>query len=69
MNKEKIQRINELYKKQKQGELTEKEKIEQQQLRQEYINSIRNNFQQTLKNVYIQDKNGDIQPLKKQMKH
>lgn len=69
MNKEKIQRINELYKKQKRGELTEKEKIEQQQLRQEYINSIRNNFQQTLKNVYIQDKNGDIQPLKKQMKH
>ena len=37
MNEEKIQRINELYRKSKEAGLTDAEKEEQQTLRQEYI--------------------------------
>ncbi|NLL70551.1 MAG: DUF896 domain-containing protein [Epulopiscium sp.] len=69
MEKEKIQRINELYKKQKSVGLTLEEQKEQHQLRQEYIQLMRNNFQQTIKSVYIQDKDGNPQPLKRKIEH
>lgn len=65
MNDEKIARINELYHKSKGEGLTEAEKEEQQALRQEYIESVRNNMRQTLENVKIQRPDGTIVPLEK----
>ena len=65
MTEEKIARINELYHKSKGEGLTEAEKEEQQTLRQEYIESVRNNMRQTLENVKIQRPDGTIVPLEK----
>lgn len=65
MTDEKIARINELYHKSKGEGLTEAEKEEQQALRQEYIESVRNNMRQTLENVKIQRPDGSIVPLEK----
>ena len=65
MTDEKIARINELYHKSKGEGLTEAEKVEQQALRQEYIESVRNNMRQTLENVKIQRPDGSIVPLEK----
>ena len=65
MTDEKIARINELYHKSKGEGLTEAEKVEQQALRQEYIESVRNNMRQTLENVKIQRPEGTIVPLEK----
>ena len=48
MNQEKINRINELYKKQKAGTITPEEKDEQSLLRAEYLAAIRNNLRNTL---------------------
>lgn len=68
MTDEKIARINELYHKSKAEGLTEEEKQEQQQLRQEYVEAVRNNMRQTLSNVKIQNADGSITPLKKTKK-
>ena len=51
----KIQRINELAKKKKTVGLTEEEALEQAQLRQEYLQSIRENFRQTLESIEYKD--------------
>ena len=48
MDSKKIARINELYKKQKEGILTESEREEQAVLRLEYIEAIRANIRNTL---------------------
>lgn len=48
MDSKKIARINELYKKQKEGILTESEREEQAVLRLEYIEAIRTNIRNTL---------------------
>ena len=64
MTDEKIKRINELYKKKKEGTITEAELAEQQKLRQEYVASIRRNIRASLDNVSIQEKDGTIRPLK-----
>lgn len=69
MNEEKINRINELYKKKKKGTLTEEEAKEQALLRAEYIDAVRNNLRATLSNVSIQEKDGTITPLTKKNKH
>lgn len=53
MEKEKIERINFLAKKAKTFALTDEEKAEQSQLRQEYRNSFRNNFETVLDNTYV----------------
>lgn len=50
-----IARINSLYKKSKEEGLTEEEKMEQQKLRQEYIEKIKLNFTAQLQNVYLKD--------------
>lgn len=50
-----IARINSLYKKSKEEGLTEEEKIEQQKLRQEYINKVKSNFKSQLQNIYLKD--------------
>lgn len=63
MNEEKIARINELYHKSKAEGLTEEEKKEQAELRQEYILSIRNNIRSQLNNVTIVNPDGTMVDL------
>lgn len=53
MDQNKIQRINELAKCSKLRELTEAEKLEQKQLREEYIAAYRASLRGTLDNTYI----------------
>ena len=53
---EKIKRINELAKKSKDEGLADIEKDEQAQLRKEYIEAVRNNFESTLKSIQIVNK-------------
>lgn len=69
MNEDKIKRINELYRKQKGEGLSPQEKKEQKMLREEYIQSIRNNMNQTLSNVSIQNPDGTVIPLRKKDVH
>lgn len=63
MNKEKIDRINELYKKSKAEGLTEKEKKEQAVLRQEFIASVKGNLRAQLNNIDIVDADGKVENL------
>ncbi len=65
MNKEKIDRINELYKKSKAEGLTEKEKKEQAVLRQEFIASVKGNLRAQLNNIDIVDADGKVENLGK----
>lgn len=58
--KKTIERINELYKKQKTKGLTEEEKKEQAKLRRIYIDSIKSNLKQQLDNVKIVPQNGSL---------
>ena len=62
MEKEKIQRINELAKKEF---LTEDEKQEQKELRQEYIEEYKASLKAQLDNTYIVDQDGTKTKLKK----
>ena len=55
INKEKIDRINELYRKQKAAGLTDEEKNEQAQLRREYVDGVRNSLRQTLDSIKVMD--------------
>ena len=63
MNDEKIERINELYKKAKAEGLTKAESEEQQLLRKEYIDSFKRNLRGQLDNISIQEKDGSITNL------
>lgn len=58
MTKEKIQRINELAKKSKTSELTEAEKVEQENLRNEYIEEFKADLASKLDSLVLIDKNG-----------
>ena len=60
MKEKKIRRINELYHKSKAEGLTEEEKKEQKILRQEYIESFRENLRGQLNNISIKEKDGTI---------
>ncbi len=60
---EKIQRINELYRKSQAEGLSEAEKQEQAALRSEYIANIRANLRGQLNNIDIQEKDGSITNL------
>ncbi len=64
MEKKKIDRISELSRKQRTIGLTEEEKAEQAQLRQEYIQAIRRNVKSTLDRAYIVEQDGTIKKLK-----
>ena len=55
MDKNKIDRINELAKKSKITGLTDIEKAEQKALREEYLNAIRKSFKAQLDNIEIVD--------------
>lgn len=66
--KELIQKINELANKSKTVGLTEREKEEQQKLRQEYLRVFRGNMKETLINVKVVDEEGkDVTPEKLKM--
>ena len=59
-----INRINELYHKSKTPEgLTEEEKIEQAELRHNYVMSVRANLRSQLNQVDIQEKDGSVTNL------
>ncbi|AUG56457.1 DUF896 domain-containing protein [Acetivibrio saccincola] len=65
MDKDLIERINQLARKSKTAEgLTDKEKEEQKLLRQKYLQNFRVNFKNTLSSVVIVDKDGNRKPLK-----
>lgn len=58
MTQEKIDRINELARKQRNDGLTEEEKQEQFVLRREYIDSFKNSLIAQLDNTYIVEPDG-----------
>ena len=62
---EKIKRINELYHKSQDIGLTDEEKEEQKRLRQEYVESVRNNLKSQLDSINIQEADGSITNLGK----
>ena len=61
--KEKIDRINELYRKSKAEGLTEEEKKEQALLCQEFIANVKGNLRAQLNNIDIVDENGNVENL------
>ncbi|WP_461810149.1 DUF896 domain-containing protein [Faecalimonas sp.] len=63
MLEEKIQRINELYRKSKAEGLTREELQEQKVLRAEYIDAFKRNLRGQLNNISIQEKDGTITNL------
>lgn len=68
MTEELLNRINELARKSRTEGLTEQEKAEQTQLRQQYIKAFRQGFENTMSNVYIMDKDGNKKKVEKKMK-
>lgn len=69
MDKSRIDRINELYRKSKAEGLSEVEKMEQQILRKEYVDAIKRNLSSQLDNISIQEKDGSITDLGKKHGH
>ena len=65
MEQKKIDRISQLSRLSRERELTEEEKQEQQLLRREYVDSMKNNLRATLQNVVIQHPDGSRTKLKK----
>ncbi len=65
MTDQKIARINELAKKKRQEGLTEAEAAEQQQLRREYIQSVRRNLEAQLGSIVVQEEDGSRHKLEK----
>ena len=60
---ETIDRINELYHKSQNEGLTEEEKTEQKELRQQYVLSIRRSLRGQLDNISIKEADGSITNL------
>ena len=60
-----IQRINELSKKAREEGLTEEEKIEREELRNEYRKKFRQGMENTLSGVYIMDEKGNKKKVEK----
>lgn len=65
MEQKKIDRINELARKAKQGPLTEDEIRERDVLRREYIDSVVGSLKGQLDNTYFVDKEGNRTKLRK----
>ena len=65
MEKEKIERINELARKRKTEGLTAEEQAEQDALRKEYINGFRDNLKELLDSVVVQNPDGSRHRLQK----
>ena len=68
MSETRIDRINELAKKQKTVGLTENEKEEQARLRKEYLAAFRKNMIAQLDNTYIKTPDGKMHKLEKKNK-
>ncbi len=66
MEKQKLDRINELAKKKKEGTLTEEEAIERKALHDEYILEFRRSFGAILDNTVIEYPDGSRKSLKKE---
>lgn len=60
MDEQKIKRINELYRKSKAEGLNEAEKKEQKVLRQEYVDSFRQNLRSQLDRIDVEEKDGTV---------
>ena len=65
MEKEQIERINELARKKKAEGLTEEETKEQAALRAQYLAEFRANMEATLKAVRVEQEDGTYKPLVK----
>lgn len=65
MEKEKVERINELARKSRTLGLTEEEKEEQHLLRTQYLREFRANMEETLRCVQVQQPDGTVEPLRK----
>ncbi|WP_407723482.1 DUF896 domain-containing protein [Ruminococcus sp. JL13D9] len=63
-----LQRINELAKKKKTVGLTADELAEQKKLYKIYLGEIRTQFDKTLDNVSVKDKDGTVVPFKEMYK-
>lgn len=63
MDKNSINRINELAKKKREQGLTEAETQEQKKLYKDYINSMKKNFVQQINNIDIETPDGKVTPL------
>ncbi len=63
MDNQKISRINELYHKSKSEGLTDEERMEQQILRREYVDSFKRNLRGQLDQISIQEEDGTITNL------
>lgn len=68
MDQKKIDRINELAKKSKSEGLTAEEKIEQAELRSEYIAAFKASLVSSLENTYIVDEKGNKTKVQKKKK-
>ena len=69
MEKEQIERINELARKKKTVGLTEEELAEQAALRAQYLKEFRANMEATLQAVRVEQEDGTYKPLvKKEIK-
>ncbi len=60
IDKKKIDRINELYRKSKAEGLTSAERSEQALLRREYVEAFKQNLRGQLNNIDIKEKDGSI---------
>ena len=69
MEKEQIERINELARKKKTVGLTEEELAEQAKLRQQYLAEFRANMEATLQSVRVERADGTYKPLEKKKPH
>ena len=69
IDKEMINRINELSRKQRSIGLTEEEKAEQQQLRRQYLDDIREQLSGMVENIEIVEKDGSRTPVRKKIIH
>ena len=64
MEQKKIDRISQLSRKQRTVGLTKEEKLEQAQLRQEYLQAIRKNIKAPLDRAYVVEKDGAVKKLR-----
>lgn len=64
MDKNLLNRINELAKKKREQGLTPEEQAEQKKLYKIYLGEIRTQFDKTLDNVSVKEKNGEVVPFK-----
>ncbi len=64
MDKNLLNRINELAKKKREQGLTTDEQAEQKKLYKIYLGEIRTQFDKTLDNVSVKEKDGEVVPFK-----